>query len=51
MTMQSPDDLEPRSGIPRRGELGESKKELWALLAAGVVIAIIIIAFWLESRP
>jgi hypothetical protein len=52
MTIRHNDTMDDRpSGVPRRGELGESKKELWALLLAIVVIAVIIIAFWLEATP
>jgi hypothetical protein len=39
------------SGVPPPGGLGESKKELVALLAAGAVILAIIAAFWLEATP
>jgi hypothetical protein len=46
-----PTDIPPSSGIPRPGELGESKREFWALIAAGVVILMIIIAFWIEAAP
>ena len=39
------------SGIPRPGRLGESKKELWALLGGIAVVVAIILAFWLEATP
>lgn len=39
------------SGVPPPGGLGESKKELVALLAAGAVILAILAAFWLEATP
>jgi uncharacterized RDD family membrane protein YckC len=41
---------QPR-GVPPPGQLGASKKELWALLLAAVVIVAIFAAFWLEARP
>jgi hypothetical protein len=44
-------DLERPSGVPRRGRLGESQKELWALLAAIAAFAVIALAFWLEASP
>lgn len=46
-------DLTPErpSGVPPPGHLGESTRELWALVGAGVVILAIIIAFWLEATP
>lgn len=44
-------DLERPSGVPRRGSLGESKKELWALVAAVAALIVIGLAFWLEASP
>ena len=45
------DELERVSGIPPRGKLGESRKELWALLAAGGALIVIALAFLIEATP
>ena len=50
-THENREDYERPSGVPPPGSLGESKRELWALLAAAVVILAIVAAFWLEARP
>jgi hypothetical protein len=48
-THQPNHDIERPSGVPRPGRLGDSKKEFWALLAAGGAIIAIALAFWLEA--
>jgi hypothetical protein len=45
-----PSDDRP-SGVPPKGSLGESKKELWALVGAGIALLVIALAFWLEASP
>jgi hypothetical protein len=50
MTIPTNDIDDRPSGVPSRGELGESKKMLWALILAGVLIAVIIVAFFFEAR-
>jgi hypothetical protein len=41
--------LERRSGIPPRGKLGASRNEMMALVAALVIFALIVAAFWYQS--
>jgi len=50
-TVPHSDYVERPSGVPPPGHLGESKKELWALVVAGAVTLLIILAFWLEATP
>jgi hypothetical protein len=43
-------ELQRRSGIPPHGRLGAAKNELLALALGLVVMAAIVVSFWLSAR-
>ena len=44
-------DIAPDSGIPPPGRLGAAKWEFFAVLLAIMVLAVIVIGFWIEATP